>query len=169
MSDDTRRRVTDPLRVAAFGEAAREAAAKDLRELDPAITDEEIEAMLGRAGAPFVVHATARITTGIATTPEELAALRRRLPGAANQGGRRSRRMARIEAIEEAADKLGDAATRLRVAQSLGMVDAVTRSEETGQCKADVRAAGGWDDGIMERVRSRRKLALCRPPHRVGA
>jgi hypothetical protein len=69
--------------------------------------------------------------------------------------GRQSEQTERIAGIEEAAVELGEAATRLRVAARLGKVDA-TGSEESGQYRADVRAAGGWD-AIMERARARRE------------
>jgi len=57
----------------------------------------------------------------------------------------------RIAAIEDAAAELGSAASRLRVAQQLGRVDA-TGSEEQSDYKRDIAAAGGWE-AIMQRVR----------------
>lgn len=97
--DDIRRRLTDPLELAAFGDRAREAAARALREDDPDLSDERIAEILQHAGPAQLVWASRRERTegsvrrtvedhGVATTPEELAILRRRLPGGASRGGR---------------------------------------------------------------------------------
>lgn len=121
MSDDIRRRVTDPDEVAAFGRRAREAAERALREDDPEISDERIAEILQNAGPPRVIWAsrrerrngTERTTVedhGVATTPDELARLRRRLPGGANRGGRAPG----TNAVDDAG---GDEAVRTIVAE----------------------------------------------------
>jgi hypothetical protein len=97
--DDIRHRVTDPAYVAAFGRRAREAFEKYLRENEPDLTDEQVAEILNRGGPPIVVWQSLRersvgrkVTyvrdSGVAADAEELAKLRRRLPGGANRGGR---------------------------------------------------------------------------------
>ena len=112
------------------------------------MTDEEVAAILEHAPGRAVLWAQARITSGVATTEDELAALRRRLPGAANQGGRRSRHAARVDAMLRAAAALPEGAdTRERVAVQLGRVrrqDGDPTDEPTSAFKDDVSKAGGW-------------------------
>ncbi len=63
-------------------------------------------------------------------------------------GGRVAPLVARLngtsDAIVDAARRLGDAATRASVAAELGRV--TQWGEETGDYRADVRAAGGWSE-----------------------
>ncbi|MDP9269702.1 MAG: hypothetical protein M3P14_01760 [Chloroflexota bacterium] len=105
------------------------------------------------------VKVNAEAAEGRATAHDATGEMIIRGPGTAHRnlpGGPPSKQGARIRAIEAAAEELGEAATRRRVAQRLGKVDTTYGEEEAGQFKADVRAAGGWE-AIIARVRARRE------------
>ena len=159
--DAIRRRVTDPSQIAAFTDRVREG----LRREYPEATEDEIAEWMAN-GRPATVWATirerrdgSRVTTaydhGTARSPEELAALRRRLPGGANRGGRTDERERRLADYRAAILALTEAGYREAAITARAIVDKLNRTGSEAQLRKDLAAVGGLKQFRQEVLRSR--------------